>query len=531
MNIALKRIIMVSVIAIMLLTVVCCVVACKPICGEKPYPPAPSNKVEFEVMYQTAVNLGFEGTIDEFIELFKGDSAYQIAVAFGYSGDESQWLESLKQSVGNDGTDGITPHIGDNGNWYIGKVDSGVKAHGEDGLSAYEIYKKYYHYEGTEKEWIDDLIKGKLPIYTVAFFSNGGSDVDSIKNLCNGGKIESPRVPIKIGYKFLGWYKDKECTDIWNFDKDTVTDDIVLFAGWECADIFSYGTQGSSDFDFSIYNPNFSYTIGSDENEQIFSRIISGEYDYRNYFNWFKTNRDYIYRYNEEQYKCTKAVIEAGEFTKELRAKYYGFYVEDSNASYLACNSKDGTGYQIYFDENWEITGVWQSTQYNILGSGFDNWFISLIGYKIGAEKDYGYTGELIQLDNHYAPIFNDDGTYLGLYLRSSLLIIEVDMGDGRTADCAVDVDYYLQEKTEIVWNGQKQEHDTVTYLSKCRVMVDYNNVYSGGNGEMFDDIYLYSRKSGLWNLQNVWESLKDAAITPSLDLYPTVEIKVYVYE
>lgn len=33
-----------------------------------------------------------------------------------------------------EGTDGETPHIGINGNWYIGETDTGVKAQGEDGL-------------------------------------------------------------------------------------------------------------------------------------------------------------------------------------------------------------------------------------------------------------------------------------------------------------------------------------------------------------------------------------------------------------
>lgn len=32
-----------------------------------------------------------------------------------------------------DAADGITPHIGENGNWYIGETDTGVKAQGEDG--------------------------------------------------------------------------------------------------------------------------------------------------------------------------------------------------------------------------------------------------------------------------------------------------------------------------------------------------------------------------------------------------------------
>lgn len=34
---------------------------------------------------------------------------------------------------GKDGKDGVTPHIGENGHWYLGSQDTGVKAKGEDG--------------------------------------------------------------------------------------------------------------------------------------------------------------------------------------------------------------------------------------------------------------------------------------------------------------------------------------------------------------------------------------------------------------
>lgn len=35
---------------------------------------------------------------------------------------------------GKDGTNGITPHIGDNGNWYLGATDTGKPSRGEQGL-------------------------------------------------------------------------------------------------------------------------------------------------------------------------------------------------------------------------------------------------------------------------------------------------------------------------------------------------------------------------------------------------------------
>ncbi len=50
-----------------------------------------------------------------------------------------EWLKSIKGDKGDkgetgaDGADGVTPHIGENGNWFIGDTDTGIKAQGEKG--------------------------------------------------------------------------------------------------------------------------------------------------------------------------------------------------------------------------------------------------------------------------------------------------------------------------------------------------------------------------------------------------------------
>ena len=51
-----------------------------------------------------------------------GKSAYEVAVENGYSGSEQQWISSLT------GVPGETPYIGANGNWFIGAIDTEVKA-------------------------------------------------------------------------------------------------------------------------------------------------------------------------------------------------------------------------------------------------------------------------------------------------------------------------------------------------------------------------------------------------------------------
>jgi len=59
--------------------------------------------------YQVAVDEGFVGTVDEWLESLRGpqgDSAYQVAVEQGFVGTKDQWLESLRGPEGPQGVSG-----------------------------------------------------------------------------------------------------------------------------------------------------------------------------------------------------------------------------------------------------------------------------------------------------------------------------------------------------------------------------------------------------------------------------------------
>ena len=58
-------------------------------------------------------------TVSNIESVVNGKSAYEIAVNNGFSGSEKEWLDSLK---------GISPHIGENGHWFIGDIDTQVEA-------------------------------------------------------------------------------------------------------------------------------------------------------------------------------------------------------------------------------------------------------------------------------------------------------------------------------------------------------------------------------------------------------------------
>lgn len=173
------------------------------------------------------------------------------------------------------GKDGKNPviTIGENGNFYIDGVDSGVRAQGDkgdkgdtgtsvtsikltssngrvdtytitfsngetttfnvtNGKSAYEIYKENHpEYEGTESQWIEDLVNGNLrEKYTVKFNTNGGTAVETQK-VSYGHLVTRPADdPTKTGYLFDGWYLNGEP---FPFNSYQVFDNLSIYAKWK----------------------------------------------------------------------------------------------------------------------------------------------------------------------------------------------------------------------------------------------------------------------------------------------------------
>lgn len=70
------------------------------------------------------------------------------------------------------------------------------------------------------------------PGLTVSFDSRGGSDVPA-QNCMGGEKLEQPEPPTREGYRFIGWCIDFACQEPWNWETDTVQQDMTLYAAWE----------------------------------------------------------------------------------------------------------------------------------------------------------------------------------------------------------------------------------------------------------------------------------------------------------
>ena len=67
--------------------------------------------------------------------------------------------------------------------------------------------------------------------YTVTFDAMGGTRVEEQK-LEYGDHVAEPEPPTMEGRTFLGWFTDEGCTYAWDFQNDTVSGSMTLYAGW-----------------------------------------------------------------------------------------------------------------------------------------------------------------------------------------------------------------------------------------------------------------------------------------------------------
>lgn len=149
-----------------------------------------------------------------------GKSAYELAVEKGYTGTLEQWLESLKGESGNNGNDGddgqkgddgITPQlkIDEDGYWCVsydnGQTwnrlgyaigDDGASGQtGADGKSAYELAVEN-GYQGTLEEWLESL-KGSDGANGDSMFEDVVyNDGDAYITLILAGSGEQIKIPV-----------------------------------------------------------------------------------------------------------------------------------------------------------------------------------------------------------------------------------------------------------------------------------------------------------------------------------------------
>jgi len=77
------------------------------------------------------------------------------------------------------------------------------------------------------------------PTHTVSFDAQGGSAVTA-QTVESGTQAATPAAPTRIDYTFAGWYKEADCTNIWDFASEKVIANTTVYAKWIAAAATTY---------------------------------------------------------------------------------------------------------------------------------------------------------------------------------------------------------------------------------------------------------------------------------------------------
>ena len=131
------------------------------------------------------------------------------------------------------------------GRWEV-KIDAYITIKDEDKIGGYEPGDRVPFATGTNfadvKAGRNNIVSVPMgPFYfTVSFETDGGTQFEPVKVLPGTDPEEFIVEPDKTGYVFNGWYKDAALTILWDFNADTVTADITIYAKWIPDQIFNF---------------------------------------------------------------------------------------------------------------------------------------------------------------------------------------------------------------------------------------------------------------------------------------------------
>jgi uncharacterized repeat protein (TIGR02543 family) len=115
--------------------------------------------------------------------------------------------------------------------------------------------------------------------YTVTFNANGGNPRTTDQKVKSGGKATAT-TPTKTNSDLEGWYKEVELITKWDFDKDTVSADITLYAKWTAKEgyfIVNFNSNGGTNV--------YSQTVKSGEKANIVGNPTK---EGSNFAGWYK---------------------------------------------------------------------------------------------------------------------------------------------------------------------------------------------------------------------------------------------------
>lgn len=281
--------------------------------------------------------------------------------------------------------------------------------------------------------------------YTVTFETNGGSVVAS-QQVEEGGKVAKPETdPTKTDFVFSGWCKDAALETVYDFETETVSSDITVYASWASAS------------DSSVAKFYWNYAGAS---EEVFASKTFGN---------------------------NSRIADPG--TPEREGYYFaGWYVEDGTTSYSAM--KKYSGNQDFYAK-WQKIYTFEAERTQLTGLTDD---IELgLATEGGAKLGYNFSGSANGTNLIKSSDQASSGSYVtGLFYRGAYLQFEITSDkavSGATLRLVLSCEYAdikLTTKTyRVSVNGTNLKFDDISLGNGTSVSTD-----PGPRGG-FKDVYI----------------------------------------
>ena len=204
--------------------------------GDAPTMESKAEGDKFDLPQNTFVkeDYDFDGWFDGQTKYAAGDEYVMPSYAVTFT---AQWVLTPKYKVtfvGGEGAVGTDPEIEDKKEGEVITLPENPYTKEDYIFAGWSDGEKTYLAAATytmPKKDVEFVAVWEYSKYIVSFDSRGGSDVEAAK-VDKNGKLTAPKQPKRNGYLFSGWYKNEDCTTLWDFDVDKVKGNITLYAKW-----------------------------------------------------------------------------------------------------------------------------------------------------------------------------------------------------------------------------------------------------------------------------------------------------------
>ncbi|MBQ0153422.1 MAG: InlB B-repeat-containing protein [Bacteroidales bacterium] len=193
---------------------------------------------------------------------------------------------------------------------------------------------------------------------TVTFDANGHGTAPASQVIIYNGTVTEPTAPMVTGYTFGGWYKERGCTNAWNFATDKVTSNKTLYAKWTEN---TYSVTAAAGTGCASVSPTGAQTVGQITGKQF---VATGTTGYH-FVNWTSSNGGTF----------TSSTSETTTFKPTGDATITANYAENTHSVTIS-NDGNGSTSPSGAQTVGEVTGISITATPND-GFGFKEWLVT----------------------------------------------------------------------------------------------------------------------------------------------------------